>query len=1602
MADDALIRNILQNSRRELLDLTTRNRLLNTSRSRTRSSRLEIVDELSDEVFRYLVKDGRTMSFLPRPDAETNTETDADVGSVAEARETSAEEQPQLCQPEDDDSGHNELAARHTDDKLQTLLSSEQLQKRLLKLSYDARTYEEEQGVNILYLAIGFLKWYEDKNSDRERFAPLLLIPVSLDRPSATSRFKIRFTDGDIATNLSLQARIKSDFGIELPEIPEIEELVPSEYCALVRRAVADQPRWEVLENDMVLWFFSFAKFLMFRDLDPESWPGDQALDSKRLIRSLLHDGFAPEPPLCGEHENVDRVLEPRQLVHVLDADSSQAVVIEEASRGRNLVIQGPPGTGKSQTLANLIASAVKAGKTVLFVAEKMAALDVVKSRLQNVGIGDICLELHSNKANKKAVLQELDRTMMLGKPEPADVVGHCAELKRCRDRINRYVELIHSPISPSGLTPYQVLGTLVRLRAAGTRLPDFQLEGCAEWTLGDLQARLDLLDDLVEHVRAIGVPANHPWRGVRLNVVLPMDVDRLLQKLPEIIARLEGLITAGAELAASLNVEQPADANSVSKVARLAQRIAAAPPMDRASMGHAAWSDQPTQIRELVDAGRVYVERREALQGVVVDAAWDLDLAHARRDLAGYGRSWFRFFHRSYRDACATLRGILVGKPPKDLQARLAIVDSLMAGQKARQKVAGSAGDTLGRGAFGARWNGESSDWSALAAIVEWEANCREAKIDPNFGRVMASLAGVPSVSGPLERIRENLKSAIEQVKALFQSLSLDLSVAFEQADVLSIPLTLFVNRMKQWLSCPEELSKWVSYSTRRQRLEQEGVSQLAGEIHAGDTSPGEAVARCEMAFHEEVIRQVFREHPDLAAFQGVTHEQLLERFRQLDSARIDLARYEVASAHHGRLPSVWSDVGEFGVVRQEVQKKRRHLPIRKLLSRAGRAVQAIKPVFMMSPISVAQYLEPGCLDFDLLLIDEASQVQPVDALGAVARANQLVVVGDSKQLPPTRFFSRMLDEDAAEALAEDELNAGDIESILGLCCAQSAPQRMLSWHYRSRHHSLIALSNHAFYDDRLYVVPSPGQAGPGQGLLFDFVEDGVFDRGGSATNRVEARRVAEAVVEHSRKCPTRSLGVGTFSVAQRDAILDELEVLRRADPSVEPFFATAVAEPFFVKNLENIQGDERDTIFISVGYGKDAQGYMAMSFGPLSVDGGERRLNVLITRARDCCHVFSSIRADDIDLNRGRSQGVRSLKAFLRYAESGLLDTGTEHGKDYDSEFERHVAKAIAAAGFETRPQVGVAGFFIDLAVVDPENPGRYVLGIECDGANYHRSRSARDRDRLRQAVLESRGWVIHRIWSTDWFQRPEDELRKAIMAIEGARARSHCRTPEEPPGEPVPEPQLPVILRCETGEGEDQAESACPTEPYEVASFRINTSREIHQLSQTELARILGKIIEIEGPIHRDEIARRVTQLWGLQRTGRRIRDAVDSALKALSCRSFHVLDGEFFASYKRTTCPIRDRADAPSATLRKPEMIPPVEIRGAVTAIVQVHLGTTLDEAVTETARLLGFRMTSPQLRQVIEREVSFLVEQQVLDVRNGKLYVRTAVAGMSGA
>ncbi|WP_158683152.1 DUF3320 domain-containing protein, partial [Cronobacter turicensis] len=720
-------------------------------------------------------------------------------------------------------------------------------------------------------------------------------------------------------------------------------------------------------------------------------------------------------------------------------------------------------------------------------------------------------------------------------------------------------------------------------------------------------------------------------------------------------------------------------------------------------------------------------------------------------------------------------------------------------------------------------------------------------------------------------------------------------------------------------WIDNSEQLSKWVAWQNRVELAKTFGIYPLISDLSSGVLSSERLLGTFDRTYFDSILTLMVEDEPELARFDGDLHSRRVASFAEMDLRRIKASSFEVVRAHHRAIPSKVG-VGPIGVLRGEMARKRGHMAIRQLMTKAGAAIQALKPVMMMSPLSVAQFLVPGKQSFDLLVMDEASQIQPVDALGAIARSKQIVVVGDERQLPPTSFFAKMTDS-ADEHDDEDSAQVADIESILGLFVARGLPQKMLRWHYRSRHQSLIAVSNSQFYENKLFIVPSPYTQEAGMGLRFHKVEDGVFESGSNAN---EAKRVATAILEHARSHPHLSLGVATFSVTQRKRIQDELEVLRRLNPEFEDFFYAHPSEPFFVKNLENIQGDERDVIIISVGYARNPQNYMAMRFGPLGAEGGERRLNVLISRAKRRCEVYASITDEDIDLERAKGRGVFAFKLFLQYARTGRLSVAEQSGRTMDSVFEEQVANALQKEGFQVHPQVGIAGFFIDLAIADPDMPGRYLIGIECDGMTYHSSRSSRERDRLRQAVLEDHGWIIHRIWSTDWFQRPEEQLQKTLSAIQAAKKElenrsetSLSRSRAVPVEIVTVEREAVTEIGLETIEGSFNEVMA-----YVEAVPDVDTRFQIHETPVGVLAKIVEQIVLVEAPIHVNEVTTRIRSAWGLQRAGARIEAIVKDAIKITTSSSSFCLEDDFLYN-DSLSIKLRDRTNVKSAGLRKLE-------------------------------------------------------------------------------
>jgi very-short-patch-repair endonuclease len=1562
----------LEGARRELIDISRRNRLLHSPRSMERTAGGESADTASGSGGRPRSSRSHCLEFQ-------NVDLDTVFGSLRESKVFGFDAQMLEGNiPADRSRGRMPL-------RFQTQLASDALERRLLRFFREARVIEEEQGVNILFLVFGFLKWFEDARSEQVSWAPLILFPVALERRQGGDQFILKSRDDDLVANVSLRERLRQTAGIELPDLPEEDDWLPSAYLKAVASAVTREDRWAVDFGACGLGFFTFSKFLMWRDLDAATWPDPLGLLTHSRILSLFGEGsgFAAPVPIIDDDEPIDRRIDLAKAVHVLDADSSQAIAIEEARSGADLVIQGPPGTGKSQTIANIIASAVHEGRSVLFVAEKAAALEVVHSRLKNVGLDPLCLELHSRKATKTAVLASIEKALRVG-VVAAPNGGTTESLSTARDRLNRWTEILHHPIGSSGRTPYQVMGQVLRLRADGTKVLADPILGAGEWDANRLRAVEDAVDKAAAAAKKLGTSVgDHPWRGVGAERLSPFDVERLRTVLDGAALCAGRMAKLLADTRSSLRASNGDTLEIVPVFLRALRLLAQIPTEGAAVLINGAWRSDRKRIAAVLKDGRVWQELEPVLADRLTDAAWDVDFQTAHQNIAAYGRLPFRSLIGSYRRAIRDLRAVCRGEPPRRYGARLQLAEHIVAAQTAGRRLESET--EFAAATFGPLWARECTQWGLIGSLLNWVEQADALKPSVDLLEIGASGMSLrwDELANELEMVAGELRTNVDRITSIAK---LDLTTALNARDWDQVPVSEISNRVEAWRKALETINDWITARDAFETARGLGAEVIVRGLIDGTITPNEGRPILDLLLGEVLWRKARTDDPRLDEIDGTQRTETVEKFRDLDRRRIELARYEVLSSYLAQRPQ--GGIGEMGIIRDEIGKKRRHLPLRKLMERAGGAVQRIKPVFLMSPLSVAQFLPPGRITFDLLVIDEASQVAPEDALGAVARARQIIVVGDDKQLPPTNFFRLAMNDDDDE-VEDEELEPArtrDFESILTLGRARGMAERMLHWHYRSRHPSLIAVSNQACYGGSLLLPPSPLREDDQLGLSLVPSPRGHYDRGGTGRNQIEAELVAEYVERHLVECPDQSLGVACFSVAQRNAIDDAL-YSRHLTSAVEAFAPNG--ERLFVKNLETVQGDERDVIFISVGYGKDPQGRISANFGPISHDGGERRLNVLISRARSRCMVFSSILSGDIPAD-AKPLGTRMLRDFLYFVETGKFAAGQVTGYEFDSPFEEAVALAITRAGYDVQPQVGVSGFRIDLGVLDPRQPGRFILGIECDGAIYHSARCARDRDRLRQEVLERQGWRLYRIWSTDWFSNPEREAKRLIEAIEAACAFgwepkptaqdtfSGAPTHSEPPHlfEAQSELNLPI-----------------PEQTPAYTEFRpsVPSDRTLHALGAQQLADIVVSVVEAEGPIHLEEVARRVREAFGLDRTGSQIRKAVQQSLRLATRQQRLIAEEPFWSAPRIVLSRLRDRRHS-TPSVRRADRISPLEFCLSIRLAIEAAISLSSEEVCVQAARLLGFDRTGPDLQAAITGQLQSMLARGEVYENGGRFHL----------
>lgn len=1462
----------------KLLDLSLRNRLLNFKQSKqTVPCMVPDLGELEDAL-------AADKSFKAYPMMEEDP-----IGE----RQLSPQEKDAIKQSAVDDAFKR--------GQITVPLVKKDTENRLLSLYRKAKSDLQEGGTNTLFLAAGFLRWQRDGDKKSYR-APLLLVPIKLERKSARSEFKILHHEDEVRFNSTLLEFLKRDFDLVLPEL---EGELPRDESGIdvpqvfewMRSRVRDIPGFEVVE-EISISTFSFSKFLMWKDLVDRT---DQ-LRNNRLVAHLVDNPertFDTGSQTPVEPHEIDQRISPKDLVTPLPADSSQLAAVVAAAEGQDFVLIGPPGTGKSQTIANIICQCIAHGKTVLFVAEKAAALDVVQRRLVSHGLGDAVLELHSNKTDRKRVLTQLgrgwDRASVATENEWIKVTE---KMRIKRDQLNTYVDAVHT----KGTQGFSVYDAVSWTAAAPNGLA-LEFDNKDAHDQPSFEAMLNMAEELGRTYKAIGDGPILPLIG-QVEWSFAWE-DEIVDRTKELRVTIEQAMRSATDLGSKLSLkpETAGLPERLHKLSALAQRVNQ-DARDLSSVPELSKGDLLDEVDQFKAACKSLIQTQNQMQASYSEeSVLRMPLDQLDTDWrAGHASTWpFSLMKKvKVRKLLQTYATSGTADPENDLPALQNTHKQLeQLGQLAVTKLAG-----------------ENRSVEQLESYVSQATSLRQilSEIQPDasdkvaFGAITAELQEGPS--GELRRLFEGWKTAdieLQTAKSEFEKSGGELPPSMSLRDLQEA--------LDQTLSQRHRLADWTRWKDVKARADKTGLTVLTEAIEAKQLK-ADVVTECRCAYARWWLPLAMDASEPLRRFAHWEHEDIITAFRDLDDEIAKRAPIEIMRRIRHSLPARDGvpRKSELGVLRHQLGLQRPSMAIRNLLEQLGDKLPKLAPCVLMSPLSIAQYLPAGQATFDVVIFDEASQITTWDAVGAIARGKQSIIVGDPKQLPPTNFFGRSDDADGDDNDGTGML--GDMPSILDEVATAGIPTRRLDWHYRSRDEALIAFSNHFYYDGGLVTFPAPTTGN--EALQFHKIK-GTYARGTGRTNVDEAKAIVALIRKRLTawlKLPEedrQTIGVITFNAQQQKLILDLLDQVRRDNSDLEWFFAEEREEPVIVKNLENIQGDERDVMLFSITFAPDLSGKLTMNFGALNADGGEKRLNVAITRARSELHVFASITPDQIDLSRTRATGVRDLKTFLDYAERGAVALpARDEGSlgPAENPFEEAIAAAFRSKGWEVRTQIGVSGFRIDLGIVNPDRAGSYLAGIECDGATYHSSATARDRDKVRQAVLENLGWKILRIWSTDWFRNPTAVVERLNSALEGIlekdradRAAAEAAT-EDDPSEPQEEPRAlpaptvdeeahsPLQIEYELVEQQEQPTlfAAGHTNPEtEVITKPLTTGPapdpdRFYDLSYiSELRQIVQGILTEEAPLPLRNLGRAVANRHGWQRTGRKIMEHVKRAME-----------------------------------------------------------------------------------------------------------------------
>jgi len=1570
---------------RKLLDLSLRNNLLNI---RITKSTLQLISADLDR-FEDALADGDEFQIAPKPSDWDNPLYDFGVYQAINSTD------PMI------DLVKEEISQK----RLRSYLNEVDLSRSLLHLYRSSRLSIEENGANTLYLALGLLKWYETPNSERPRYAPILLLPVEITRKSAAKGYVIRSREEDTMMNITLLEMIRQNFGITiqgLDPLPTDESGVNVKLIySIIRNGIKNQRKWDV-EEQAVLGIFSFSKFIMWNDIHNNL----QKLKENKIVSSLMNGQI--EWDVQAEMTDatiLEKELSPADIVLPINADSSQIEAIYEAINNNTFILHGPPGTGKSQTITNIIANAIYKGERVLFVAEKMAALTVVQNRLAAIGLNPFCLELHSNKAKKSAILSQLKETSEVVKyASPESFEQESIRLMGLRTQLNGYVESLHKKYS-FGFSMYDAITRYLSIQCENEfAIPQNLI---AELSDNRLSEWKELVEELVSYSNAYGHPYHHPLTGLNdytYTSQLKEEAAIQLKSSIDLLGKIKRQIPTISKL---FFKEATSDftKKEITILSQIIEKLIEIPELTSTLLTLPMIVDTLEEYKDVSKNGK----RRDQLKTDIITKYSDEILnIQAKQLLVQWDDCSTKWFLPKFIGEIKIKKQMKIHLLKKsDFETDIRGVLNKIIEFQGCDNFVNKYADQL-PGLFGKFGKKGIENWETIDQIIRnvLELNLRilqytndisgGSSLKETLAKQFAEgVSSFKTVNGnALLEFINLFKRYQSEEKVLEQKLGIDEHLIYEELskdwiDECSAQYNI-------WLSNLDKLKEWYQWLLILNKFKKQDIDFIANEYRTSNISTEMFISMFDKSIYHCCIKFIIAEDSTLDMFKGKIFDDVIQKYQKLKDNFEDLTKKEIFAKLASNIPNFTREASqnsEVGILQKNIRNNGRGMSIRKIVDSIPTLLSRMCPCMLMSPISVAQYIDPNAEKFDLVIFDEASQMPTYEAIGAIARGNNVIIVGDPKQMPPTTFFS-------TNSVDEDNLEMEDLESILDDCLALSMPSKYLLWHYRSKHESLIAFSNSEYYDNKLLTFPSPDNI---ESKVSFVSMKGYYDKGKSRQNKEEAQAVVDEISRRllDENLRLKSIGVVTFSSVQQTLIEDMLSDMFIFNPELERL-ALESKEPLFIKNLENVQGDERDVILFSIGYGPDADGKVSMNFGPLNRLGGERRLNVAVSRARYEMIIYSTLRADQIDLNKTSSIGVAGFKRFLEYAQKGeQIVTDKQTSVISNISIENLIAIEIRKSGYEVNTNIGCSGYKIGLGIVDKSKPANYLLGILCDGDNYRQTKTARDREIVQNSVLKLLGWNIYKVWTMEWWENPKAVVKEILQAIKDAENRPKAPTIIKNSGEvkivthemtlagnfqSIPQVKVATVpIVIEQDEPDLKMHYDLTTLSY---SKYLPENFMLPEYKHIVIAQ-LKEVIVIEAPISRTLLCKRVLNSWGISRLGQRLDSYFDMLFATLPYFQsthdhivFFWIDKGHCENYKfYRPISIRDAVD-----------LPPEEVANGIKQILEAQISMPTPDLAKLTAQLFSFSRSGTNVDASMHRGIKEAIKRNYMKVENGRAVI----------